>query len=711
MKSQFFFEKTASSALIFTAIGLLVANLSPAVAASDVNATGSATDLQSSNQGFSASTDVVKVSKVAQAKTSANLSALAADSSDPVAVDLFPNKQEAQATTPDDLQGASTEPLVGADGSTKADEAKAPMTVKLPLEVTKKISISTKSAFAPVEGKAMSGSTSSDEKQVKELKNQSSVLAQGGLAPDAGAENSQVDSLGLGSSEEAVAEDDPMNQVTNVTQLRDVRPGDWAYEALRSLVERYNCIAGYPDGTFRGNRALTRYEFAAGINSCMRQIERLIASRPGDTVTQNDLEALRRLTQEFQAEIASLGTRVDNLEGRTAFLEGHQFSTTTKLFGQAIVGVQGRSENEFTQLDRVRDLDTNVNLIHNVQLSLLTQFSPRSLLLTGLQAGGGSTGTGRRLNTFVGLGYEGDTGNDVVLSDLTYRQLIGNNFAFVVGPEGVNPVNVFRGANRVESAGQGPISRFAQRNPIIGIGAGRGGIGFDYQLGTRFSLQGVYSASTPADSRFGGILGGDFGETTAGVQLNASPADTIDLAFQYINSYSPFGRLATGVGDDLLAIQSPISGRSPMNTNAFGASLEWRLTPRITFGGWGGYTTSDLKGGGSGSVETINWMAYLNFPDLFGDGNLLGLYVGQPPKITDSDLPTGRNIPSFFSRGDLTAPEGGQPGTTTHVEAFYRLRVSDNVTVTPGVIVLFNPGHNNNNDTITIGALRTTFSF
>ncbi|HBB32401.1 MAG TPA: hypothetical protein DC064_11540, partial [Cyanobacteria bacterium UBA9273] len=44
-------------------------------------------------------------------------------------------------------------------------------------------------------------------------------------------------------------------------------PGDWAYEALRSLVERYGCIAGYPDGTFRGNRAMTRYEFAAGLNA------------------------------------------------------------------------------------------------------------------------------------------------------------------------------------------------------------------------------------------------------------------------------------------------------------------------------------------------------------------------------------------------------------------------------------------------------------
>ena len=69
-----------------------------------------------------------------------------------------------------------------------------------------------------------------------------------------------------------------INQVTNVNQLQDVSPGDWAFEALRSLVDRYGCIVGYPDQTYRGNKALSRYEFAAGLNACLNQIERLIAT-------------------------------------------------------------------------------------------------------------------------------------------------------------------------------------------------------------------------------------------------------------------------------------------------------------------------------------------------------------------------------------------------------------------------------------------------
>ena len=122
-----------------------------------------------------------------------------------------------------------------------------------------------------------------------------------------------------------------MAQVTSVSQLRDVSPTDWAYEALRSLVERYGCIVGYPDTTFRGNRALSRYEFAAGLNACMQQMERLLAA--SEAVIREDIEKLQRLVKEFEAELVALGTRVDNLEGRVAFLEDHQFSTTAKLSG------------------------------------------------------------------------------------------------------------------------------------------------------------------------------------------------------------------------------------------------------------------------------------------------------------------------------------------------------------------------------------------
>ena len=71
---------------------------------------------------------------------------------------------------------------------------------------------------------------------------------------------------------------DSINQITNVNQLKDVSPTDWSYEALRSLSDRYGCISGLPDGTFQGDRPITRNEFAAGLNSCFQQIERSLNS-------------------------------------------------------------------------------------------------------------------------------------------------------------------------------------------------------------------------------------------------------------------------------------------------------------------------------------------------------------------------------------------------------------------------------------------------
>ena len=685
MKSCLRFDKTVSSSFLFATLSCIVANFSPAQAAPDISTTIAATPVESSIQEFPASTDLSIVKEKAEAAPAASQATVTA------------------------LANPITESVIPApSGDTSVEATEIAASELAVATATKPLTFS---EVLLNDSNPTTGSTEALETSVQDLATPKHLEAQA-LPTEGEASESESPAATPLEPIEPEEVDDPMNQVTNVTQLSDVQPGDWAYEALRSLVERYGCIAGYPNGTFRGNRAMTRYEFAAGLNACMQQVERLIAGLETGA-SREDLERLQRLVSEFQAELATLATRVDNLEGRSAFLEDNQFSTTTKLFGQAIIGVQGRSDNEFDIfLDRFSDESTNVNVIDNVQLSLFTQLSPRSLLLTGLQAGNGS-GSGVFLDKYVSLGYEGDTDNDVILSDLNYRQLIGSKFALILGPVGINAVNVFRGTNRVESAGFGPLSRFAQRNPILNIGGSGGGIGFDWQLATRFSLQGVYSANRSNDPVNGGLFGGDEGATTAGLQLVVSPTNNIDLSLHYLNSYSPSGELITGVGDDLLAIQTiNPSGfaRAPIQTNAVGASLEWRVTPGITFGGWGGYTTSDFKGG-EGDVETVNWMAFLNFPDLFGEGNLGGIYVGQPPKITSSDLPNGRNIPNFINRGDITAGEGGQPDTTIHLEGFYRFRVTDNISVTPGVIVIFNPNHNDNNDTITIGALRTTFSF
>ena len=150
----------------------------------------------------------------------------------------------------------------------------------------------------------------------------------------------------------AIDYQDDLGQVTNVNQLRDVAPTDWAYEALRSLVARYSCIVGFPNQTYRGSQPLTRYEFAAGLNSCLNQIERLIAS--SESVSAEDLTTIERLSQEFAAELATLNGRVDELESRAAVLEDNTFSTTTKLNAEIvnyILGTFGDKKPDGTDVD------------------------------------------------------------------------------------------------------------------------------------------------------------------------------------------------------------------------------------------------------------------------------------------------------------------------------------------------------------------------
>lgn len=171
----------------------------------------------------------------------------------------------------------------------------------------------------------------------------------------------QAQPLALTDKVSAEAMGQAADQPATVQQLSDVQPGDWAYQALQSLRERYGCGAGYPDGRFLGGRSLSREEFAAGLNACLEKI-------PEATATQADLEILKLLSQEFQAELSiqrqSLETRV---EDRTDLLEALQFSTTTQLKGEVMINVggitAGQDGSPYGNYDRLQRLEAQTQSI------------------------------------------------------------------------------------------------------------------------------------------------------------------------------------------------------------------------------------------------------------------------------------------------------------------------------------------------------------
>jgi hypothetical protein len=506
-------------------------------------------------------------------------------------------------------------------------------------------------------------------------------------------------------------------QVTSVSQLSDVQPTDWAFQALQSLVERYGCIAGYPDGTYRGNRALTRYEFAAGLNACLDRVNELIATATADLVRREDLATLQRLQEEFSAELATLRGRVDAVEARTAELEANQFSTTTKLTGEVVAAVSDAFGDQRVNGGNL-DEDTNTTLSARARLNFNTSFTGRDLLRTRLQATNiNSFNTGTNMSR---LGFEPSNNNTndnrFELDDFFYRFPIGERFQAQFDFSNVEfNDNVYTFNPAFESSGRGAISRFGRFNPIYRVGSGAG-------LTLNFNPNGPIGASVgyiannannPSDGT--GLFDGSF---AALGQIAFRPTQAINVGLTYARTYDkgnggaslPGGGGVAGAGAVSLfdgtgsTLANRPFGNVPTAANHYGVEASFRASDKFTLSGWAGLTDAEDKfRGGDNSATAFNYAVSLAIQDVGPEGSQLGLIFGQPPKVTDNDLTVANN-------GGLGGG-GEDPDTSYHIEALYRLQLNDNIAVTPGLLVILNPEHNDANDTIYVGTLRTTFTF
>ncbi|RQH36717.1 hypothetical protein D5R40_13645 [Okeania hirsuta] len=491
---------------------------------------------------------------------------------------------------------------------------------------------------------------------------------------------------------------DPMGQVTSVSQLSDVQPTDWAFQALQSLVERYGCIAGYPDGTFKGNRAMTRYEFAAGLNACLDRITELVAAATADLVTRDDLAVLQRLQEEFAVELAELRGRVDALEARSAELEANQFSTTTKLDGEIIFwltdtyGDRAQARGEASANDK-----TQTTLSYRIRLNFETSFTGEDLLFTRLQATDIPDLSGENLtNTLMTLaGIDEADGDDTVFIDLFFYSFpVGDKAQVLVGPTGVDLDDVSTVLTPLQDEGEGTISRFGRRNPTSFRGPAGAGLGIQYAFNETFLLEIAYLSGEPEDPNEGaGIFNGDY---SALGQLIIQPNPNLSFGLGYVRKYWGKNDVDVSGGTGSFKAQDPFDG-TPTTADNVGFQANWRVNERIEIGGWFGstWTRPENDNGDDDDVTIINGMLYVAFPDLFKEGNMGGIMVGVPPIVTDG--------------GDDDSLKDDD--TSIHIEAIYRFQLNDNISVTPGLFVITNPNHDDFNDTIWVTTLRTTFRF
>ncbi len=530
-------------------------------------------------------------------------------------------------------------------------------------------------------------------------------------------------------------------QVTSITQFSDVYPTDWAYQALSNLIERYGCVAGYPNGTYRGNRAMTRFEAAALLNACL------------DRVTEVTDE-LKRLMKEFEKELAILKGRVDGLEARVGELEATQFSTTTKLKGQAtfVLGANSFGGNAMVveppyaintgagtfrllspekRADLAAAQSGGTSFNYDLRLFLDTSFTGKDLLRTMLRAGnfGGSAFGG---DGYVGLdametAFEEPSGaNSVAVNRLWYQFPVGSNFTATVGGlvRQDDMLAVWPSAYPADTV----LDFFTYAgapgayNLTLGSGAGIWWESNDFSISANY----VSSNGNESDPNFGGILTEGAG-TSATVQVAYSPENWgVAAAYNFANGQNNNTGVYPGNATPLANALSNIGAVSSAGLSAWWTPEESGWIPSVSTG-WGISSSQSFKNSyllrpyldparnftgaevGVKSFTSQSWYVGLQWSDAFLKGNTLGMAVGQPTFVTSVDY-------SSDAESDFVA-DGNYAW-----EFWYAFQVTDNITVTPAIYYLSRPFGDltngtgdsaNNGDTFNNfgGLLKTTFKF
>lgn len=438
--------------------------------------------------------------------------------------------------------------------------------------------------------------------------------------------------------EVAPAADEPVQlaQITSITELSDVRPTDWAYSALQNLVETYGCIQGFPNRTYRGAQAMTRYEFAAGLNACLNKIVDLIGV---GGVSDSDLATIRRLQEQFQAELATLRGRVDALEADVAELQAQQFSTTTKLRGEvtAHIGVP---------FDTI-PTDTSATFVSRARLNFDTSFTGKDTLRIRLQASNGNAplnGTAA-IPGFGGYadaaGTTANTNFNLAVDDFYYRFPVGDRLRVIVA------------ANSIENNDYVTSTIVPFDGPSVGDPGGPqfydagtvksgAGVGFSYALTPSIVLDAGYSVNsgiggTPTVGIFSGTPATVSNQTYIG-QLSYISDGLIDLGVAYLHSDGG----------------SAFQGGTGSGLDTFAGLLN------LDFGGFmlGGHFAYSTFAGGNDTSFT----AGIAIPDLFAEGAQLGIYGGLLPQLA------------------------GSADNPVYVEGYYNLPINEFFSITPAII-------------------------
>ncbi|EAU73560.1 iron uptake porin [Synechococcus sp. RS9916] len=478
-----------------------------------------------------------------------------------------------------------------------------------------------------------------------------------------------------------------LEQVTSISQFSDVYPTDWAYQALSNLIERYGCVAGYPNGTYRGNRAMTRYEAAALLNACLDRITEVT-------------DELKRLMKEFEKELAILKGRVDGLEARVGELEATQFSTTTKMSGKAdfVIGATSYGGDKTDDLyatdedgKRTGYLgDDALSFSYRYTLNLNTSFTGKDLLYTRLRTGNFNA------NAFSGKGYTGKQSQletskssaDILKVDKLWYEFPVGNFRVYAGPKienyymlGASP-SVYRHILKQFKLGGYYGAYGASTSPGFGVNwiSDRYANYGDAKL--KLSANYVSKNGANSNAREGGFMT----DNGKGKFLSQIAYGNTQWQVAAAYAYSQRGMTVGGAGTPLGASTKNYEEANQVNLNAYWRPQDNGWIPSISVG-WSlssfNLPKETIKGEFNGTrTEAQGWLVGLNWKDAFMKGNRLGFAAGSPQFVTA--------IKGEVTKKDGTKTKYPDDGNMAF-ELYYDFQVTDNVTITPAVFYLSRP--------------------
>lgn len=358
--------------------------------------------------------------------------------------------------------------------------------------------------------------------------------------------------------------------------------------------------------------------------------------------------------------------------------EVQPFAPTAFLEGEVILGVSGVAGN---------NVDDSVVFQESAEFKLNVSFTGDDLLEIGVESGNATEFSFIDELTFEGrLSFPGETESDrIQLSELFYEFPIGDRTSVYVSTidHDLDDFNPLFG-----DSSTGALSEFANENPIH-ILVGDAGLQLNHELTDDLSVSlGYFGGEANDPDAEGGLFNGNH---SAFVQLGFEPSDRLLLGFTYIHSYSD-----TSLETETGSWRSQINLERPVVGNSYGFSALFSPSSRFTLGGWVGLTKATVLN--LGNADVWNYALTLAFLDLGQEGNVLGVVVGQEPRLTGT---------SGFTIGDRRR----DPNTSLHLEAFYSHQLSDHIAITPGLIWITAPDHDQSNPDILVFSIRTTFEF